>query len=45
VRLASVLTGYDLDIETKQAEAKPEKRPRKNIEDDLLSAVEEVSGE
>lgn len=45
VRLASVLTGYDLDIETKQVEAKPEKRPRKNIEDDLLSAVEEVSGE
>ncbi|HEX6415918.1 MAG TPA: transcription termination factor NusA [Candidatus Saccharimonadales bacterium] len=44
VRLASRLTGYELDIETaapraeKAAEAKA---PRKNIEDSLLSAVEE----
>ena len=45
VRLAGQLTGYDLNIETavpvKQAEAKP----RKNIEDSLLSAVEETSNE
>ncbi len=50
VRLASKLTGYELDIE---AEAKPEakpavasaapKRSKKNIEDDLLSAVNEVA--
>ena len=40
VRLASRLTGYELDIET--ATAKPaEKKPRKNIEDDLFSAIEE----
>jgi N utilization substance protein A len=39
VRLASRLTGYELDIET--ATAKPaEKKPRKNIEDDLFSAIE-----
>jgi N utilization substance protein A len=44
VRLASRLTGYELDIET----AKPEKtadKPRKNIEDSLLSAVEESTEE
>jgi len=45
VRLAGQLTGYDLNIETavpvKQAEAKP----RKNIEDSLLSAVEETSND
>jgi N utilization substance protein A len=42
VRLASRLTGYELDIE-QQAAAKPaaEKAPRKNIEDELLNAVEE----
>jgi N utilization substance protein A len=40
VRLASRLTGYELDIET--AVAKPaEKKPKKNIEDDLFSAIEE----
>jgi N utilization substance protein A len=39
VRLASRLTGYELDIET--ATAKPaEPKPRKNIEDSLLDAVE-----
>ncbi len=51
VRLASKLTGYELDIETAlPAAAKPvaEKKdqpakPRKNIEDDLLSAVEQVA--
>ncbi len=42
VRLASRLTGYELDIEQAVA-AKPaaEKAPKKNIEDDLMSAVEE----
>lgn len=38
VRLASRLTGYELDIE--QAVAKPvEKKPKKNIEDSLLDAI------
>jgi transcription termination/antitermination protein NusA len=42
VRLASHLTGYELDIETAQAAEKPaEAKPRKNIEDSLMSAVEE----
>lgn len=40
VRLASKLTGYELDIETATQEKK-EVKPRKNIEDSLLSAVEE----
>lgn len=39
VRLAARLTGYELDIETAQ---KPEPKPRKNIEDSLLNAVEEA---
>ena len=46
VRLASRLTGYELDIE--QGEVAPEPKadkPRKNIEDSLLSAVEEVTEE
>ena len=43
VRLASRLTGYELDIETKAPVVKPEKKPRKNIEDSLMSAVEEVA--
>ncbi|MFZ1242560.1 MAG: transcription termination factor NusA [Candidatus Saccharimonas sp.] len=38
VRLASRLTGYELDIET--AVKKAEKKPKKNIEDDLFSAIE-----
>jgi N utilization substance protein A len=43
VRLASHLTGYELDIETAQsATEKPaEAKPRKNIEDSLMNAVEE----
>jgi N utilization substance protein A len=43
VRLAARLTGYELDIETAQANAAKaaEPKPRKNIEDSLLSAVEE----
>lgn len=48
VRLASKLTGYELDIETAQAEAKPvstpaPKRSSRNAEDDLISAVNEVA--
>lgn len=46
VRLASRLTGYEIDIETVQPTEKPaESKPRKNIEDSLLSAVEESSEE
>jgi N utilization substance protein A len=44
VRLASRLTGYELDIETAAPEVKIEPKPKKNIEDDLFSAIEE-SGE
>ena len=46
VRLAARLTGYELDIET--ATSTPtvqEAKPRKNIEDSLLSAVEESAEE
>lgn len=42
VRLASRLTGYELDIEAK-APVKAELKPRKNIEDSLMSVVEEVA--
>jgi N utilization substance protein A len=47
VRLASRLTGYELDIETSQMEDKKpaETKPKKNIEDSLLSAVEESTEE
>lgn len=45
VRLASRLTGYELDIETATAPKPAEKVPKKNIEDSLLSAVEESSQE
>lgn len=41
VRLASRLTGYELDIETAVPEKKPEPKPRKNIEDSLFNAIEE----
>ena len=43
VRLASRLTGYELDIEAggKLAEKPAERKPKKNIEDSLLNAVEE----
>lgn len=41
VRLASRLTGYELDIETAAPAAKAEPKPKKNIEDDLFSAIEE----
>lgn len=40
VRLASTLTGYELDIETIQPEPKASK-PKKNIEESLFSAIEE----
>lgn len=41
VRLASRLTGYELDIETAAPAVKAEPKPKKNIEDDLFSAIEE----
>ena len=44
VRLASRLTGYELDIEQAAAAApKAAEKPRKNIEDSLLDAIEESS--
>lgn len=46
VRLASRLAGYELDIEQAVASTpKPAEKPRKNIEDSLLDAVEEVTEE
>ncbi len=45
VRLASRLTGYELDIETALAEKPAEPKPKKNIEDSLMNAVEESSEE
>ena len=47
VRLASRLTGYELDIETANSEDKKQAvvKPKKNIEDSLLSAVEESTEE
>lgn len=49
VRLASRLTGYELDIETAEGRAPAKKaeptKPKKNIEDSLLSALEESSDE
>jgi N utilization substance protein A len=47
VRLASRLTGYELDIETATtATEKPaEVKPKKNIEDSLMNAVEESTEE
>ncbi len=45
VRLASRLTGYELDIEQYVPAAKAVEKPRTNIEDSLLSAVEEATEE
>lgn len=47
VRLASRLTGYELDIETAPVVVapKPVEKPKKNIEDSLMSAVEEATEE
>ena len=42
VRLASKLTGYDIDIEVAKV---PEKKKKKNVEDALLSAIEEQEDE
>jgi len=42
VRLASKLTGYDIDIELAEA---PKKKKRKNVEDSLLSALEEAESD
>lgn len=43
VRLAGKLTGYELDIESVNPKAQAErKQPKKNIEDSLLSAIEEA---
>lgn len=44
VRLASRLTGYELDIETKEEETQAPK-PKKNIEDSLFGAIEESGDE
>ena len=41
VRLASRLTGYELDIERKEPITKAAPAQRKNIEDSLFSAIEE----
>ncbi len=48
VRLASRLSGYELDIEQgagEPAAAPKAEKPRKNIEDSLLSAIEETTEE
>ena len=45
VRLASRLTGYELDIEAATPEKQEAKQAKKNIEDSLLKAVEEASDE
>jgi|GEM_PF-2088783 len=42
VRLASKLTGYHIDIELQKTAPKKKK---KNVEDSLLSAIEETSSE
>ncbi len=42
VRLASKLTGFDIDIELAKT---PEKKKKKNVEDSLLSALEEAEAE
>lgn len=45
VRLASRLTGYELDIEAANGEVKAstvKPKPKKNIEDSLLNAIEEA---
>ena len=45
VRLASRLSGYELDIETAVPKAAEPKAPKKNIEDSLLNAVDEATEE
>ena len=43
VRLASRLTGYELDIEAKAAVKPAENKPRKNVEESLFNAIEEAA--
>ena len=43
VRLASRLTGYELDIEAKAAAKPAENKPRKNVEDSLFNAIAETA--
>lgn len=45
VRLASKLTGYELDIEAAKAATPAEPKPKKNIEDSLMSALEEAGSD
>ena len=45
VRLASHLTGYELDIETATAPKPAEPKKRKNIEDELFNAIEDTTEE
>lgn len=45
VRLASRLTGYELDIEATTPAQKAEAKPKGNIEDNLLNAIESSSEE
>lgn len=45
VRLASRLSGYELDIETAVPEKQADKAPKKNIEDSLFGAIEESNDE
>jgi N utilization substance protein A len=45
VRLAARLTGYELDIEAAKPAKSAEPKPRKNIEDSLMNAVEESTEE
>ena len=42
VRLASDLTGFEIDVEVAKA---PEKKKKKNVEDSLLSAIEDSAEE
>ena len=42
VRLASDLTGFEIDVEVAKA---PEKKKKKNVEDSLLSAIEDTAEE
>jgi N utilization substance protein A len=42
VRLASDLTGFEIDVEVAKA---PEKKKKKNVEDSLISAIEDTAEE
>jgi len=45
VRLASRLTGYELDIEASKANGTAVPKQKKNVEDSLMNAIEEVTDE